>query len=719
MSTLLHDLNPPQQEAVSSPLGNLMILAGAGSGKTRVLVHRIAWLIQQECASPFSILAVTFTNKAANEMRARVDSLLSGSLSAMWIGTFHGLAHRLLRAHWKSAGLSENFQILDSADQQRLIRRVMKDLHIDEERFPYKQAQWFINHKKEEGLRPYDIEVQQYGQEAMYIRIYEAYEQACALSGVVDFSELLLRSVELWQKNPDILQHYRQRFRHILVDEFQDINAIQYRWLQLLMTDQNFFTVVGDDDQLIYSWRGACSDNLKKFKKEFHAVRTITLEQNYRSTSTILQAANVLIECNRDRFGKKLWTEGSQGEPIRVYAAYNEIDEARFIASECQAWLSQGYSAEDVAILYRSNAQSRVLEEALLQANIPYRIYGGLRFFERAEIKDVLAYLRFCVNMTDDASFERIINLPPRGIGHKTLETLRDLAKMQNICLWQATILAIESRCLPSRATLALDNFVNTILRLHQKIPNIPLYDAVRLVIDSFGLIEYYEKERGEVGRARVENLHELSSAAGEFESNSSSSEDAESLSPLNAFLAHTSLEAGELQAEDSRDSVKLMTLHAAKGLEFPCVVLCGMEEGLFPHQMSKDSPKSLEEERRLCYVGMTRAMRHLLLTYAESRRLYGQTHLAAPSRFLREIPHDLIQEIGLKTKISRPVSVSGYSVQESTMGFHLGQQVKHAMFGVGTILNIEPNGEKTRVQVRFSVGSKWLIASLAKLSVV
>ncbi|MCD8524952.1 MAG: DNA helicase II [Gammaproteobacteria bacterium] len=721
MSTLLHDLNPPQQEAVSSPLGNLMILAGAGSGKTRVLVHRIAWLIQQEYASPFSILAVTFTNKAANEMRARVDSLLRGSLNAMWIGTFHGLAHRLLRAHWKSAGLSENFQILDSTDQQRLIRRVMKDLQMDEERFPYKQVQWFINHKKEEGLRPHDVFLPQHAQEAMYIRIYDAYEKACALSGVVDFSELLLRSVELWQQHPDILQHYRQRFRHILVDEFQDINAIQYTWLRLLMTDQNFFTVVGDDDQLIYSWRGACADNLKKFKREFHGVRTITLEQNYRSTSTILQAANVLIECNRDRFGKQLWTEGSPGEPIRVYAAYNEIDEARFIARECEAWLSQGYTGEDIAILYRSNAQSRVLEEALLQANIPYRIYGGVRFFERAEIKDVLAYLRLCVNTTDDASFERIINLPPRGIGNKTVEILRDLAKTHHVCLWQATLLAIESRCLPSRATLALEHFVNTMLRLHHQIPDIPLFDAVRLVIDRFGLIEYYEKERGEAGRARVENLQEFSSAAGEFESDIFSDEDGESLAPINAFLAHTSLEAGEHQAEDSRHSVKLMTLHAAKGLEFPCVVLCGMEEGLFPHQMSKDSPKALEEERRLCYVGMTRAMRHLLLTYAESRRLYGQTHLAAPSRFLREIPHDLMQEIRLQSKISRPVSMSAYYDQESemTMGFYLGQQVKHATFGVGTILNIEPNGEKTRVQVRFSAGSKWLMASLAKLSVV
>lgn len=714
MNTLLNHLNGAQQQAVSAPLCNLMILAGAGSGKTRVLVHRIAWLLQQEQVSPFSILAVTFTNKAAHEMRMRVETLLGSSVNAMWLGTFHGLAHRLLRTHWKDAGLSENFQILDSGDQQRLIRRVMRDLNIDEERYPYKQAQWFINQKKDEGKRPHEIPVDRHSNDAMFIRIYDAYETACAQTGVVDFAELLLRAYELWKQHPELLTHYRNRFRHILVDEFQDINGIQYAWLRLLMSDDNFFTVVGDDDQLIYSWRGASSDNLKKFKKEFHEVKTITLDQNYRSTSTILNAANALIGFNRDRFGKQLWTEGEVGEHIRVYAAYNEIDEARFIADECGAWAQRGGSLNDIAILYRSNAQSRVLEEALLQSNIAYRIYGGLRFFERAEIKDALAYLRLCLNRFDDASFERVVNFPPRGIGNKTLETLRDFARENSLSLWQAAC----TMTLSPRAQTSLKSFIELIDHLDQRTKTSSLLEKTEIIIESSGLIEHYQKEKGETGRARIENLRELISAAGEFDFDDLSIEEKETLTPMSAFLAHASLEAGEHQAGEMISCVKLMTLHAAKGLEFPFVILCGMEEGLFPHQMSKNEPKGLEEERRLCYVGMTRAMQKLLLTYAESRRVYGQTQIAAPSRFLREIPQEYLQEVRMQSKVSRLVSFSERPsfLNQETTGFRLGQYVRHSSFGDGTILDIEPNGEKTRVQIRFKSGDKWLIASLAKL---
>lgn len=721
MNLLLNHLNNAQQQAVCAPLGNLLVLAGAGSGKTRVLVHRIAWLMQQEHASPFSILAVTFTNKAAHEMRTRVETLLGSSVNAMWLGTFHGLAHRLLRTHWKDAGLSESFQILDSGDQQRLVRRVMRDLNIDEERFPYKQAQWFINKKKDEGFRASQLSAQRQPQEEIYIRIYQAYEDACTQSGVVDFAELLLRSYELLRDHQALRIHYQKRFRHILVDEFQDINGVQYAWLRLLAGDDNFFTVVGDDDQLIYSWRGASSDNLKKFKKDFPGVVTITLEQNYRSTSTILSAANALIDFNRDRFGKQLWTDGATGDPIRVYAAYNEIDEARFIADECISWERKNNSLNDIAILYRSNAQSRVLEEALLQLGLAYRIYGGLRFFERAEIKDALAYLRLTHNRIDDTSFERIVNHPPRGIGNKTLETIREYARDNNFSLWQASHEIISKSLLPARAVTALNLFIELIEDLDKQTKNLDLLETIESIVEASGLIDYFQKEKGETGRARIENLRELISAAGEFNFENISAEEKETLTPVTAFLAHATLESGEHQAGETSACVKLMTLHAAKGLEFPFVILCGMEEGLFPHQMSKGDPKGLEEERRLCYVGMTRAMQQLLLSYAESRRVYGQTHMAAPSRFLREIPQEYLQEIRMQSKVSRPVSFTqkpSFLNQEET-GFRLGQMVNHASFGNGVILDIEPNGEKSRIQIKFKAGTKWLIASLAKLEVI
>jgi DNA helicase-2/ATP-dependent DNA helicase PcrA len=722
MNELLRDLNAAQQQAVGAPLSNLLILAGAGSGKTRVLVHRIAWLMQQEHVSPFSILAVTFTNKAAHEMRARIEALLGASTQRMWIGTFHGLAHRLLRAHWKQAGLPEQFQILDSADQVRIIKRIYQDFQIDEERYPAKQAQWFINTKKDEGVRAKHLSENSHKpQEAMYTRIYSAYDAVCEQNGLVDFAELLLRSHELLANNAELRQHYQERFQHILVDEFQDTNAVQYAWIRLLAGDQtrSYTMVVGDDDQSIYSWRGACIDNLHRFKKDFKQVKSITLEQNYRSTSTILNAANALISFNEDRLGKELWTEGSRGEPLRLYTAYNELDEARFIADEIRQWEAQGHRLSEAAVLYRSNAQSRVLEEALIQKGVAYRIYGGLRFFERAEIKDALAYLRLANNLQDDGAFERIVNLPPRGIGNKTIETLREYAREHQLPLWDSTDAMIKQSLLSARSSASLSSFMMLMTNLQVQMNSMDLDRAIEFAIESAGLIDYFSKERNETGRARVENLRELVSAASEF-----SLDDYQELTPLTAFLSHAVLESGGEQASTHEDAVNLMTLHTAKGLEFPFVILCGMEEGLFPHQMSMGEPGRLEEERRLCYVGMTRAMKSLMLTYAESRRLYGQEHPCRVSRFVREIPAEYMEEVRLKSKISRPVSVTSKlvfadSFSQEEGGYYIGQAVVHPKFGKGRIVDLEGNGERMRVQVKFRGENKWLIASMAKLEPV
>ena len=735
MNHLLEQLNNAQQQAVSSPMKNLLVLAGAGSGKTRVLVHRIAWLMQQENISPFSILAVTFTNKAANELRARIEALLGSSLRGMWVGTFHGLAHRLLRTHWQEANLAENFQILDSIDQLRLIKRVMRELNINEEHFPPKQAQWFINSKKDDGLRAKHLAGDHdnstaYGkhkqQERMYIDIYRAYENTCEQNGLVDFAELLLRSHELWLNKLHLLAHYQERFQHILVDEFQDTNAVQYAWIRLLAGkgDKNHIMVVGDDDQSIYSWRGACVDNIHNFQKDFYQVEKIILEQNYRSTSNILKASNALISFNTDRFGKNLWTQDGKGELITLYSAYNDLDEARYIANQIIHWQKNGERLSDAAILYRSNAQSRTLEEALLQKNISYRIYGGLRFFERAEIKDALSYLRLMSNSLDNTAFERIINMPPRGLGNKSIESIRHYARENKLSLWEASQTIIKHKLLTTRALACLGSFVELINHLKTQTANhaLDLCDIMELIIETSGLLMHFEKDRTETGRARIENLQELVSAASEFDFENLDIEDKELLTPVTAFLAHASLEAGERQAEATQDSVKLMTLHAAKGLEFPMVVLCGMEEGLFPHQMCLNDPRQLEEERRLCYVGMTRAMKNLVLTYAESRRLYGQERHCQASRFIREIPTEYLQEVRLKTKISRPVSSFSPKpsfLKQTETGYQIGQSVNHPKFGQGVILDIEPNGEKTRVQVKFKVGTKWLIASMAKLDTV
>ncbi|MBK4998325.1 DNA helicase II [Pseudomonas sp. S31] len=720
LSLLLNSLNDAQRQAVAASLGRQLVLAGAGSGKTRVLVHRIAWLIQVEQASPHSILSVTFTNKAAAEMRHRIEQLLGINPAGMWVGTFHGLAHRLLRAHWQEARLNQNFQILDSDDQQRLVKRVIRELGLDEQRWPARQAQWFINGQKDEGLRPQHIQAGGDLFLGTMRSIYEAYEQACERAGVIDFSELLLRALDLWRDHPGLLEHYQRRFRHLLVDEFQDTNAVQYAWLRLLAgKDGGSLMAVGDDDQSIYGWRGAKIENIHQYTADFPDAEMIRLEQNYRSTGGILKAANALIANNSGRLGKELWTDLGEGEPLTLYAAYNEHDEARYVVETIESLIKQGSSRSDIAILYRSNAQSRVLEEALLRERIPYRIYGGQRFFERAEIKNAMAYLRLLEGRGNDAALERVINVPPRGIGEKTVEAIREHARHSQASMWEAMCQLLAAKALKGRAASALGAFIELIEGLSAKVADMPLHTMTQTVIEQSGLIIYHQEEKGEKGQARVENLEELVSAARNFES---TEEDAD-LSPLSAFLGHASLEAGDAQADEHEDSIQLMTLHSAKGLEFPYVFLVGMEEGLFPHKMSLEEPGRLEEERRLAYVGITRAMRQLVMTYAETRRLYGSETYNKVSRFVREIPAGLVQEVRLSNSVSRPFG--GAKATTSNLfananipqtQFNLGQRVQHAVFGEGVILNFEGSGAQARVQVNFDEGSKWLMLGYAKL---
>jgi DNA helicase-2/ATP-dependent DNA helicase PcrA len=718
VSRLLDELNDKQREAVAAPLSNALVLAGAGSGKTRVLVHRIAWLMEVENIAPFSILAVTFTNKAAKEMRGRIESLMGKSLHNMWIGTFHGLAHRLLRAHHAEARLPENFQIIDSDDQYRLIRRILKAMNLDEKHYPPRQIQWYINGNKDEGLRPQHIETFDDPIQKTMREVYTAYQDACDRSGLVDFAELLLRAHELWAKNPEVLAHYQRRFRAVLVDEFQDTNNIQYAWLRMLSSgDNNNIMIVGDDDQSIYGWRGANVDNIQHFLRDFESPATIRLEQNYRSTGNILKAANTVIDNNTGRLGKELWTEDSQGEPISVYAGFNELDEARFIVSKIKDWLNQGNALSDTAILYRNNAQSRVLEEALLHEGLAYRIYGGLRFFERQEIRDALGYMRMISHPHDDAAFERVVNTPSRGIGEKTLSQVRETARAHNCSMWQASQLLINEASLKGRALNAIQSFVLLVTELEQSTLDESLDQQADKAIRQSGLYAMYQSERGEKAQARLENLEELVTACKTF----IVPDEAEEMTPLAAFLAHASLEAGDTQADKDQDAVQMMTIHTAKGLEFPLVFLAGVEEGMFPSQMTNDEPGRMEEERRLCYVGMTRAMQKLYITYAESRRLYGQDKYHTASRFIREMPEDCIEEVRLKSTISRPVhnrfnQMTSHTSFEET-GFKLGERVVHRKFGEGIVLNYEGSGEHARVQVNFDeFGSKWLVLAYAKL---
>ncbi len=723
VSYLLNELNDQQREAVSAAPGHRLVLAGAGSGKTRVLTHRIAWLIEVESLSPFAILAVTFTNKAAAEMRTRIETLRGVPTSGMWVGTFHSIAHRLLRAHWRETGLDQQFQIIDSNDQYHLLRRVLKELGIEENRFPVKQAQWYINDKKDHGLRPEHIETHSDAFARTMMKIYSAYELACRRASLVDFAELLLRSHELWLTNPALLQHYQQRFQAILVDEFQDTNSLQYVWLRLLAGKDTPLMLVGDDDQSIYGWRGAKIENILRFTQDYPGAETTRLEQNYRSTGNILTAANALINHNGARLGKDLWTSSSKGDAISLYAAFNEIDEARFIISRIQAWFNDGHSYSATAILYRSNAQSRVLEEALLQHNIPYRIYGGQRFFERAEIKDALAYLRLMANREDDAAFERVINLPARSIGERTMEIIRHHAREQQLSMWesarQITTEKTEQNILSTRANNAIKFFLQLLNNIDTNTRELELHEQTEYVIQASGLYAHYQKEYGEKAKMRLENLAELVTATRQFDR--SESEASENMTTLQAFLSHAALEAGEAQADAFSDCVQLMTLHAAKGLEFPLVFISGMEEGLFPQERSLDASGRLEEERRLCYVGITRAMKKLYLSYAETRRLYGREVYHRASRFIKELPDTVLEEIRMKATVTRSLYTKGKaSISTSAdkdQPFKLGSVVTHQKFGQGVVLNYEGQGSYSRVQVNFkSNGTKWLMLTHARL---
>ncbi|MEX0619609.1 MAG: DNA helicase II [Pseudohongiellaceae bacterium] len=733
VSFILDPLNDAQRQAVAAADSNLLVLAGAGSGKTRVLVHRIAWLLQAENVSPYGVLAVTFTNKAAREMRVRIEELLGHPPAGMWVGTFHGLAHRLLKTHWQEAGLPEDFHILDSDDQLRLIKRLSRGLGIDEDKWPPRTCQWFINSQKDEGLRADHVDAGNDDYAKTLVHLYKAYEEACHRGGMVDFGEILLRAHELWLNNSQILAHYQNRFQHVLVDEFQDTNAIQYGWLRVLAGQHGHMMVVGDDDQSIYGWRGARIENIQKFNVDFPGAQIIRLEQNYRSTSTILKAANRLIANNTGRLGKELWTDGSEGEAISVYEAFNEQDEARFIVDRLQDWVNKGNRRSEAAILYRSNAQSRELEDALLRVGMPYRIYGGHRFYERLEIRNALAYLRLLLNRHDDTAMERVINIPTRGIGGRTLDQVRSLARADNISLWSACVKSVNERLVTSRAANAVAGFLQLLDKLQEGSATLELHEKVSYVVEHSGLIPHHEKEGGEKARARVENLEELVSAANSFdETELDVDSDLASMDIVAAFLDQAALDAGDAQAAENEDAVQLMTLHSAKGLEFPLVFLAGMEEGLFPHKMSMDNLNGLEEERRLCYVGITRAKSKLYLCHAESRRLHGEVNLTRPSRFIREVPGELKEEVRLKSSVKRPGAMfpgtranGGGAALRGTVevpetDLSLGQRVLHGKFGEGVVLNYEGQGANARVQVNFDTcGSKWLVLSYAKLEIL
>jgi DNA helicase-2/ATP-dependent DNA helicase PcrA len=726
VTAILDHLNAAQREAVSAPQGNMLVLAGAGSGKTRVLVHRIAWLMRTEGLSPYAILAVTFTNKAAREMRTRLEALLGQSLRNVWVGTFHSIAHRLLRTHWQDARLPQHFQILDSDDQLRLVKRLLKDHNIDDERFPPRQVQYFISGCKEEGLRPHQVQTHGDAYLGQMVELYERYQLTCERGGLVDFGELLLRSLELLRDNPALLAHYRERFAHVLVDEFQDTNTLQYAWLKLLTGEQAGITVVGDDDQSIYGWRGARVENIRRFEQEFTDTKTVRLEQNYRSTSAILEAANALISQNTGRMGKELWTDGDRGAPISLYAGFNDLDEARYIVDTIASQVKEGTARREIAILYRSNAQSRVLEETLIRQGMPYRIYGGQRFYERLEIKNALAYLRLLLNREDDASLERVINVPARGIGTRTVEILRERARVTDVSLWQALHDCLADATLKGRAGNAVRAFAEMIERFDNDTAGMALHEIITHVTQASGLVEHHRSEKGEKGQARVENLDELVNAARAFTQGDAlnGQEVGEGAAAMEPFLAEAALNAGDHEADDFEDCVQLMTLHSAKGLEFPVVFIAGVEEGLFPHKMSMEEPGRLEEERRLCYVGLTRAMTKLYLTHAELRRLHGKETFQRPSRFLREIPAEYLEEVRLRGQISRPVTAGHAPAQSSVDGgddlpsLSLGQRVSHPVFGEGVILNAEGSGERARVQVSFEgEGDKWLVLGFAKLT--
>ena len=716
----LSGLNPEQEKAVCLMDSHLRILAGAGSGKTRVLVQRMAYLIKHHRVSPMALLAVTFTNKAAREMQGRLESLVSVPVRSLWVGTFHGLCYRMLQMHWREANLAQEFQVLDSDDQLRIVKQVIKQLHLDEKQWQPKQAMWFINKKKDDGIRACHLESAGDPFNDTMISIYRQYELICQQQKLVDFAELLLASYELLRDKDEVRQYYHQRFKYLLVDEFQDTNTIQYAWLQIITSPSSFVTVVGDDDQSIYGWRGAQISHIQNFTEYFTPATTIRLEQNYRSTQTILEAANAVIDNNTGRLGKKLWTDGDKGDAISLYHAYNDRDESRHAVSLVEKYRDQGLRLSEMAILYRSNAQSRVLEEAFLRAGIPYRIYGGQRFFERAEIKDALAYLRLIYRPDDSQAFERVVNWPTRGIGNKTVDIVRDKARESDFSLWQASEFVLEHGILTKRASESLIKFMELIKDGQSKMHALPLVELVSWVIEKSGLLSHYRKEKGVKGEGRIDNLNELISACSRFEpfgATPAYSENSQEPLSLGEFLAYTVLESGDNQAPDHEDCVQMMTMHSAKGLEFPMVFVSGMEEGMFPHQMSMQGVDDLEEERRLCYVAMTRAMKYLHLSYAESRRLRGQDFRQQASRFISEVPKELIKPVRIEESVSFSVSDSGNSEEG---GISLGQRVSHTKFGEGTVINTEGSGDNLRLQVAFDEGEpKWLVMAFARLTLL
>ena len=725
--SMLDGLNDKQLEAVTLPAQSALILAGAGSGKTRVLTTRIAWLIQTGQVSPTGLLAVTFTNKAAKEMLTRLTAMLPINTRGMWVGTFHGLCNRLLRAHYREAGLPQTFQILDTSDQLSAIKRVMKVMSVDDEKFPPKQVMGYINSCKEEGLRAHTVEA--YDPHSQRMReIFDEYDKQCQREGVVDFAELLLRCYELLGRDANIREHYQSRFRYILVDEFQDTNRLQYHWLKLLAGNENCVFAVGDDDQSIYAFRGARVGNMRDFEKEFSIQNVVKLEQNYRSHSNILDAANAIISNNNNRLGKNLWTAAGQGEPVRLYEAYNDIDEASFIADEVKMLHGEGWALSDIALLYRSNAQSRVIEHALFSNNIPYRVYGGLRFFERAEIKHAMAYLRLVSNPEDDVAMLRVINFPTRGIGARSLEQLQEAARAQNCSLWQAAINKVGN----GKPGKGLDGFVALIKQMQDDAKGLTLPEMTELATTMSGLKGFYQLEKE--GEDRIANLDELINAAVTFINNNHDALE-DGSDGLLEFLTHASLEAGEHQADVGADALQLMTVHAAKGLEFQAVFISGLEEGLFPHENSTFESNGLEEERRLMYVAVTRARKRLYLSHAQSRMLHGQIRYGIPSRFLDEIPDALLKRLNSR-QVQKPnmsnSSMSNYgygqyqsappnsSEQKSAMPWKIGQAVAHAKFGQGVVVSYEGNANDMRVQINFGrEGMKWLAMEYAKLEKV
>ena len=714
-------LNEKQKQSVTlSEDTSALILAGAGSGKTRVLTHRIHYLVSEKNYYSDDILAVTFTNKAANEMKERLSELLYQPIGRMWVGTFHSLAHRLLRAHAIDANLSPTFQILDAQDQFRIIKRLMKENGVDETKFPIRKVQWFINQQKDEGLQPHNIDAGYNFFVKQSTKIFDLYEKHCQANDLIDFAGLLMKSYELLKNNSSLLEHYQNKFKHILVDEFQDTNRIQYQFIKILHNENNHIFCVGDDDQSIYGWRGARIENIQKIENDFKPIEVIKLEQNYRSTGNILSASNALIANNQNRLEKSLWTESGDGDLINVFNAKTETEESQYVVSEIENQFNQGRNLDECAILYRSNAQSRVFEEVLIKKNINYRIYGGLRFFERAEIKDAMSYVRLTENTSDNIAFERIVNFPTRGIGLSTIEKIRSHSIANHTNLFQSSI-AIKDT-LPSRASNALQNFIQLIESIKDNVKNLELSEKVDTILVQSGLMDHYLNDKTDKAGSKRENLDELVNAASQY-----SHEEENEMSETEGFIAIATLDSNGDSNPSSNDCVQLMTVHSAKGLEFPVVFLVGLEEDLFPSRQSKDEAHLLDEERRLCYVGMTRAMSSLTLSYASRRFIHGQSFYSMHSRFLDEIPRNFLNYV--KNPISDSVSSYFEEVKSPTQKipaspkdskYAIGQMVSHAKFGVGTVINYEGSGDSMRLQIKFQkVGTKWLISSYAKLEIV